>query len=99
MNLQALMKQAQAMQKDMLKIKEEVENSIFEGSSSVVTVKVNGKKEVLSIIINEDAKELLDDLTMLSDMIIVALNDAFKKVDKKTEEKMGKYSNMMPGLM
>ena len=99
MNLQALMKQAQAMQKDMLKIKEEVENSIFEGSSSVVTVKVNGKKEVLSIIINEDAKELLEDLTMLSDMIIVALNDAFKKVDKKTEEKMGKYSNMMPGLM
>ena len=62
MNLQALMKQAQAMQKDMLKIKEEVENSIFEGSSSVVTVKVNGRKQVLSIIINEDgSREYVED--------------------------------------
>ncbi len=99
MNLQALMKQAQAMQKDMINIKEQIENSVFEGSSSVVNVKVNGKKEVLSITINEDAKDLLDDFSMLSDMLIVALNDAFQKVDKMTNEKMGKYSNMMPGLM
>lgn len=99
MNLQALMKQAQSMQKDMLKIKNEVESTIFEGNSSGVKVSVNGKKEVLSIEISDDVKELIDDLSMLSDMIVVALNDAFKKVDKMMEQKMGKYSNMMPGLM
>lgn len=99
MNLQALMKQAQSMQKDMLKIKNEVDSTIFEGNSSGVKVSVNGKKEVLSIEISDDIKELIDDLSMLSDMIVVALNDAFKKVDKMTEQKMGKYSNMMLGLM
>lgn len=99
MNLQSLMKQAQSMQRDMLKIKNEIDATTFDGSSSLVLVKVNGKKEVLSIDIKEEAKELLDDLSMLSDMIVVALNDAFKKVDKVTEQKMSKYSNMMPGLM
>jgi len=99
MNLQALMKQAQSMQKDMLKIKNEIDTMVFEGVSSFVKVSVNGKKEVLSIEIGDSAKDLLDDLSMLSDMIVVALNDAFKKVDKTIEQKMGKYSNMMPGLM
>lgn len=99
MNLQSIMKQAQSMQKDMLKIKNEIDSTVFEGVSSLVTVTVNGKKEVLSINISDDAKELLDDLSMLSDMIMVAINDAFKKVDKETNQKMSKYSNMMPGLM
>ena len=40
-----------------------------------------------------------EDLSMLEDMILIALNDAFSKVDKETEEKMGKYSNMMNGLI
>lgn len=99
MNLQSIMKQAQSMQKDMLKIKNEIDATVFEGVSSLVTVTVNGKKEVLSIKISDEAKELLDDLSMLSDMIVVAINDAFRKVDKMTEQKMSKYSNMMPGLM
>ena len=38
-------------------------------------------------------------MSMLEDMVVLALNDAFSKVDKATSEKMGKYSNMMPGLM
>ncbi len=99
MNLQSIMKQAQSMQKDMLKIKNEIDATVFEGVSSLVTVIVNGKKEVLSIKISDEAKDLLDDLSMLSDMIVVAINDAFRKVDKMTEQKMSKYSNMMPGLM
>ena len=44
-------------------------------------------------------KDLInDDLTMLEDMIVLALNDAFSKIDKVTEEKMGKYTKGMPGL-
>ena len=100
MNMQALMKQAQAMQKDINNIKNELDNSIFEGSSSLVKVSVKGNKEIVKVSILDDAKELMgDDISMLEDMIGVALNDAFSKIDKKTEEKMGKYSKMMPGLM
>ena len=47
MNMQNLMKQAQAMQKEITNIKNEIDNSTFEGSSSLVKVMVNGKKEVL----------------------------------------------------
>ena len=98
MNMQALMKQAQAMQRDMMNIKSELDNSTFEGSSSAVKVVVNGKKEIISVKISGD-KELVDDLSILEDMIMLAVNDAMKKVDAETEKKMGKYSNMMPGLM
>ena len=98
MNMQALMKQAQAMQKDMMNIKEELDNSTFEGSSSAVKVVVNGNKEIVSIKILDD-KDILDDLSILEDMIMLAVNDAMKKVDAETEKKMGKYSNMMPGWM
>lgn len=100
MNMQALMKQAQAMQKDITNIKNEIDSSVFEGKSSLVTVSVKGTKEVVSVKIDSAAKDLVaDDMSMLEDMVVLALNDAFSKVDKTTSEKMGKYSNMMPGLM
>ncbi len=96
MNMQAMMKQAQKLQKDMLNIKNEIDNTIFEGESNLVHVKVNGKKEVLEV--NIDMNELeKDDKDILQDMIVVALNDAFKKVDKTTEDKMSKFGNI-PGL-
>ena len=60
--------------------------------------KVNGKKEVLKVDIQRDDDFSVDDLDILEDMIMVALNDAFKQVDKETEKKMGKYANAMPGL-
>lgn len=100
MNMQALMKQAQAMQRDITNIKNEIDSSVFEGKSSLVSVQVKGTKEIIKVSIDEGAKDLVvDDLSMLEDMIVLALNDAFSKVDKVTEEKMGKYSSMMPGLM
>ena len=100
MNMQALMKQAQAMQRDITNIKNEIDSSVFEGKSSLVTVQVKGTKEIIKVSIDEGAKDLVvDDLSMLEDMVVLALNDAFSKVDKTTEEKMGKYSSMMPGLM
>ena len=100
MNMQALMKQAQAMQRDITKIKNDIDSTIFEGKSSLVSVEVKGTKEVVKVSIDNGAKDLIsDDISMLEDMIVLALNDAFSKVDKTTEEKMGKYSNMMPGWM
>ena len=98
MNIQQLMRQAQTIQKDMQKAEEEIEKAEFEGESSLVKVKVNGKKEVLSVTIqNKDSLEK-DDLEILEDMIMVALNNAFQKVDQLREQKMSKYSNMMPGM-
>ena len=100
MNMQALMKQAQAMQKDITNIKNEIDSSVFEGKSSLVKVEVMGTKEIKSVKIDSDAKDLIsDDISMLEDMIVLALNDAFSKVDKELSNKMGKYSSMMPGLM
>lgn len=97
MNMQAILKQAQNMQKDMLKAKEEIDNTIFTGESSLVKVEVKGNKEIKSIKINADQEIELDEIEMLEDMLIVALNSAFKQINKVTEEKMGKFTNI-PGL-
>lgn len=96
MNIQALMKQAQSLQKDMMKTKEEIDNMTFTGTSSFVTVEVKGTKEVLKVTIdNENITS--DDKEIIEDMLVVALNDTFKQIDKVTEQKMGKFSSMMPG--
>lgn len=96
MNMQAMMRQVQSMQKDITKIKNEIDNTEFTATSSFVTVKVNGKKQVLSV--NIDNKEITsEDIELLQDIIVVALNDAFNQVDKLTEKKMSKYGNI-PGL-
>ena len=96
MNMQAMLKQAQALQKDMLKAKEEIDNTEFTGESSLVKVTVMGTKEVVKVEIN--AKSLdSDDIEALQDMILVAINDANKKIDDLTEKKMGKFSSI-PGM-
>ena len=97
MNIQAMMKQAQALQKNMMKEKEEIDSSEFVGSSSFVTVTLTGNKKIKNVKI--DTKELNeDDIEMLEDMITVAINNAMSEIDKVTEEKMGKYTKGMPGL-
>ena len=96
MNMQAMLKQAQALQKDMLKAKEEVDNTEFTGESSLVKVTLKGTKEVIKVEI--DAENLdKDDIEALEDMLVVALNDANKKIDEMTEKKLGKFSSI-PGL-
>ncbi len=97
MNMQAMLKQAQKLQKEMMDAQEQINNMEFTGKSSLVTAKVNGRKELIDIKI--DLEEIdKDDIEMIQDMIVVAINDAFKQVDKETEEKMGKYTKGMPGL-
>lgn len=96
MNMQAILKQAQAMQKDMMKAKEEIDNKEFIGESSLVKVTVKGTKELVKVEISADTLDS-DDIEALQDMIVVAINDANKKIDDLTEKKLGKYSNI-PGL-
>ena len=97
MNIQAMMKQAQKIQKDMMSAKNEIDNKIYEGKSSFVTVKVKGTKEIVEINIDNEKIEN-DEIEMLQDILVVAINDAMKKIDKETEEKLGKYTQGMPGL-
>lgn len=97
MNIQAMMKQAQKMQKDMMNTKEEIDNTLFEGKSSFVTVEMKGTKELTKVTIDNDSLDK-DEIEMLEDMILVAVNEASKKVDQMTEEKMGKYTSGIPGL-
>ena len=58
---------------------------------------MKGDKTITSVTIDKEGFEV-DDLDMLQDMFMVATNDAMKKVDKMTEDKMGKYTQGMPGL-
>jgi len=94
MNMQAMMRQAQNIQKEMMKTIEEVDKKEFEGESGLVKIKTNGKKEILSIKIDKEAKIESDDIEMLEDMIVVAINNTFKKVDDYKENKLSKYGNI-----
>lgn len=94
MNIQAMMKQAQNLQKEMMKTKEEIDKTEFVGESSLVKVTINGAKEVLKIEIDKNSSLDTEDIEMLEDMLMVAFNNALKKVDAITEQKMGKFGNM-----
>lgn len=96
MNMQNLMAQAQRMQRDIMKKKEEVEKKTFVGSSELVTVTVNGKKELQKV---EFASNVgADDLDILQDMVVIATNKAMEQVDAVMESAMGQYGSMFNGL-
>ncbi len=97
MNIQAMMQQAQKLQKEIMKAKEEINSTIYEASNSFVSVKLKGTKEVISIKIDSDSLDK-EDIEMLQDIIVVAINEAIKKIDKDNESKLGKYTQGMPGL-
>lgn len=97
MNMQAIMKQAQKLQKDMLEAQNEINTKVFESKSSLVSIKMTGSKKLVEVKIDADTIEK-DDIEMLEDMIMVAINDTLKQIEKETEEKLGKYTQRMPGL-
>ena len=94
--MQQLMKQAQKMQAEMQKAQEELENAEIEGVAQGDAVKVimNGKKVVSSVSINPDYVDV-DDIEMLEDLIVVALNDAYKKADELNKKKMGNAGGLI----
>ena len=93
MNLQAIMK------KDITKAKKEIDEMKFTVTQSFVTVTLRGDRTVEKVEIDSDAELGKDDIEMLQDMIVVAINQAMKEIDKVTEQKLGKYSNAMQGLL
>ena len=97
MNIQAMMKQAQKLQKDMMNAKEEIDNKTYTGTSSFVTVNVKGNKVIENIKIDNESLDK-DEIEMLEDMIVVAINNALNQIDQDTEKKLGKYTQGLPGL-
>ena len=97
MNMNQILKQAQAMQKDMMKTQEEVGKMTFTSTKDLVTVEVNGNKKVTKVTLSKDID--VDDIEMLEDMILLATNDALAQAEAEMEKKLGKYSKGMPGLL
>lgn len=94
MNMQNLMAQAQKMQRDITKKKEEIDNSIFTGESEWINLEINGKKELQKIKITFEGPIEDDDKEVLEDMIKIAFNKATAAVDKEMEEKMGSLGGL-----
>ena len=90
-NMSGLLKQAQKLQADMQKTQEELETKVMEGTSGggAVTVTVTGKKQLTDIKINP---EVMDDVEMLQDLVLTAVNDALNKVDEVTANEMKKFN-------
>ena len=93
------MREVQKMQKDLQKTQEELSKTEYEGKSSLVTVTLNGNKDIQSVKINVDEDFSGEDVEMLEDMILVAFQEAAKKVDADKEKKLGKYGQGLSGLM
>jgi DNA-binding YbaB/EbfC family protein len=93
MNQAAMMKQAQKMQQEMLRMQEEMENKTYSATTGggMVTASVNGKHEVVDLKINPEAVDP-DDVEMLQDMIIAAVNEAMRAADSDAQSNMARLT-------
>ena len=93
MNQAAMMKQAQKMQQEMLRMQEEMENKTYSATAGggMVTATVTGKHEVKDLVINPEAVDP-DDVEMLQDMIIAAVNEAMRAADAEAANNMSRLT-------
>ncbi|MBQ2911221.1 MAG: YbaB/EbfC family nucleoid-associated protein [Clostridia bacterium] len=100
-NMNQMMKQAQKMQEQMLKMQEELEEKMYTATSGggAVTVTVNGKKEIDELVIKPEAVDP-DDVEMLEDLVIAAVNEALRMADESSASEMSKLTGGLniPGL-
>ncbi len=96
-----IMKQAQKMQQEMLRIQEELANKTVEAASGggMVRVTANGRNEIVGISIDREVVDP-DDVEMLQDLITAAVNEALKRAQEMASEEMNKITGGMkiPGL-
>ncbi|MCX8129578.1 MAG: YbaB/EbfC family nucleoid-associated protein [Clostridia bacterium] len=98
-NIGNLMKQAQKMQKDMAKVQEELELKTVEATAGggAITVIATGKKEIKEINIKAEVVDP-DDVEMLQDLILAAVNEALRKADEMVSSEMGKVTGGLGGF-
>lgn len=92
-NMNNLLKQAQKLQKDMEEAKKNLEEKEFEVTSGggVVSVRMNGKKEILELKLKPEVVDP-DDIEMLQDLIVGCVNETYKKVDEENSKEMSKLT-------
>ena len=98
MNLQSMMAQAQRMQKDITAKKDAIDKTEFEGKSEWVEVVFMGNKKMKSLKIVKEGTIDDDDKEILEDMLNIAINDAFSKIDKEVDKQLGSYGQGLSGL-
>ena len=93
MNQAAMIKQAQKMQQDMLRMQEEMENKTYTAAAGggMVKATVNGKHQLMSLEIKEEAVDP-DDVEMLQDMVIAAVNEAIREADTDSANNMSRIT-------
>ena len=93
MNQAAMMKQAQKMQQEMLRMQEEMENKTYSATTGggMVTAEVSGKHQLVSLSIKEEAVDP-DDVEMLQDMVIAAVNEAMRAADADAANNMSRLT-------
>ena len=93
MNQAAMMKQVQKMQQDMLRMQEEQEKATYtaKAGGGMVTAEVNGKHEIVNLTINPEAVDP-DDVEMLQDMVIAAVNEAMRQADEASAQSMSRLT-------
>lgn len=98
-NMNNMMKQLKKAQENMQKKQEEIEATILEADKGMVKVEITGKKEIKSITIDPEVVDP-DDIEMLEDLIMVAVNEAIAKADDLMNSEMGKLTGGLgiPGL-
>ncbi len=97
MNMQAMLKQAQQMQKDMMEKKAEIDAQEFVFENEVLIIKMMGDKRVVSVKIKIDPISN-EDREIMEDIVMVAINKLMDDIDKETDAKLGKYTQAMPGV-
>lgn len=99
MNQQAMMR-LKKMQKQMMDAQKQLEETVFIGTAGggMVTVEVKGTHEVLSVTIDPDALESKEDIEMIQDTIVAALNDANRKLDSESQKLLGGFGGGLGGL-
>lgn len=98
-NMSNLMKQAQKMQKQMEEKTKEIEDKEWEATAGggAVTVRVSGKKEVVSVKLSPEVVDP-DDIEMLEDLIVAATNEALRKMEDESQSVMGSITGGLGGL-
>ena len=93
MNQAAMIKQAQKMQQEMLRMQQEMESKTYSAAAGggMVKASVNGKHEVVDLVINPEAVDP-DDVEMLQDMVIAAVNEAMRAADTDSANNMSRLT-------
>jgi len=95
MNMQAMIQQAQKLQKEVENTKKELESTIYRIEKEFLEIEANGKKQITKLKIKEKVE--IDEI--FEDIILVTINELFEKIDKEKQQKMNKYGSGLNGLI